>query len=59
MPMSHGDLAVFVERPISAVFILACALIVLIQILGYAARLRSPSINPRKAEQERQELVSE
>jgi TctA family transporter len=36
--LSHGDLAVFVERPISAWFIAASAVLILLQLIGHLAR---------------------
>jgi len=40
MLLSRGDLAVFVQRPISAWFIGACALLILAQIVAYVRKLR-------------------
>lgn len=40
--ISHGDLTIFVERPISAFFIAACALVILFQVVSYWQLLRRP-----------------
>jgi putative tricarboxylic transport membrane protein len=39
--LSRGDLTIFLTRPISAMFIVACALLVLAQVLSYGRRLHS------------------
>ena len=41
--LSRGDLATFIQRPISAWFITACALLILAQVVAYARRLRIPA----------------
>ena len=41
--LSRGDLATFIQRPISARFITACALLILAQVVAYARRLRIPA----------------
>ena len=53
MLLSRGELMVFLERPISAWFIGACAVVILAQIYAYVRKLRLPP--PR----ETAELVSE
>ena len=47
--LSRGSLAVFVERPISAWFIGACALLILVQIVAYLRRRRRSSGVPQIA----------
>jgi TctA family transporter len=47
--LSHGDLVVFVERPISAWFMAACATLVLVQVVS-AARSRWRPARPRPEE---------
>jgi TctA family transporter len=42
MILSRGDLAVFIQRPISAWFIGACALLILAQIYAYIRRVHFP-----------------
>jgi TctA family transporter len=44
MLLSRGDLAVFVERPISAGFVGACALLVMFQVAAYVRRPRRASL---------------
>nr|NMF98845.1 tripartite tricarboxylate transporter permease [Aromatoleum toluolicum] len=39
MLLAHGDLNIFVDRPISATFLAACALLVLVQVGSYAKKL--------------------
>jgi TctA family transporter len=51
--LSHGDLAVFVERPISAWFVAASGLLILFQVVG-AVRSRWRTAHPTP-----EELVSE
>jgi hypothetical protein len=41
--ISRGDLSVFIQRPISAWFIGACALLVTFQLVAYVRRLRLPA----------------
>jgi putative tricarboxylic transport membrane protein len=40
--LSRGDLGVFIQRPISAWFIAACALLIVLQLVAYLRRLRIP-----------------
>jgi TctA family transporter len=40
MLLSHGHLQVFIERPISATFIAAAALLVVIQVVAYSRKVR-------------------
>ncbi len=47
--LSRGSLAVFVERPISAWFIGACALLILVQVVAYLRRQRRRSGVPQIA----------
>ncbi len=42
MLLSRGDLMVFLERPISAWFIGACGVLILLQLYAYARKLRLP-----------------
>ena len=42
MLLSRGDLTVYLTRPISAWFIGACALLILVQLYAYARHLRKP-----------------
>ncbi len=42
MLLSRGDLTVYLTRPISAWFIAACALLILVQLVAYARHLRKP-----------------
>ena len=54
MLLSRGDLGVFIQRPISAWFIGACAFLILAQVVAYARKLKvAPALR------ERAELVSE
>lgn len=54
MLLSRGDLTVFITRPISAGFIGACALLIVVQLVAYVRRLRlAPPLR------ETAELVSE
>jgi TctA family transporter len=43
--ISHGDLAVFVERPISASFVAVGALVVVFQIVSYLQLARGPRVS--------------
>jgi TctA family transporter len=45
MLLSRGDLAVFVQRPISAWFIGACTLLILAQVLAYVRKIRLPPLS--------------
>jgi TctA family transporter len=45
MLLSHGELSVFVEHPISAWFLAACAVLVLAQLYAYARHFR---LDPRR-----------
>ncbi len=38
--LSHGDLAVFLQRPLSAAFVIASALLVLVQVVAYVRKTR-------------------
>ena len=42
MLLSHGELGVFLTRPIAAGFIGACALLLLVQVVAFARRARAP-----------------
>ena len=53
MLLSRGDLLVFLQRPISAWFIGACALLIIAQLVAYARKLRLPPLR------EEAELVSD
>lgn len=44
MLLSHGDLTVFLQRPISAWFIGACSLLILAQVVAYVRKLRLPPV---------------
>jgi len=55
MLLSRGDLAVFVQRPISAWFIGACALLIAAQVFAYVRKLRLPAPEP----QQPAELIAE
>jgi putative tricarboxylic transport membrane protein len=45
--LSRGDLHMFLQRPISAFFLAACALMLLVQAISYLRQLRSPrATNP-------------
>lgn len=48
MLLSHGDLLVFLQRPIAATFIVACAVLIVIQIVVYLkhARITPPPDEP-------------
>jgi TctA family transporter len=41
--ISRGDLGTFIHRPISAWFITACALLILVQVVAYVRKLRIPA----------------
>ena len=57
MLLSRGDLAIFLERPISAGFIAASVLLIAAQIVAYLRGLRAqPRLRPALTEQE---LISE
>jgi TctA family transporter len=40
MLLARGDITVFLQRPISAWFIGACSLLILLQIIAYVRRIR-------------------
>lgn len=42
MLLSHGDLSVFIERPISAWFIGACSLLIVAQLVAYGRKVALP-----------------
>jgi TctA family transporter len=44
--VSHGDLSVFIEHPISAFFVAASFILLLTQVVTYLRRLRSPNGEP-------------
>jgi len=56
--ISRGDLRVFIERPISAWFIGASALLILFQLAAYARKLRLPA-RPAEAQPSSAELLAE
>ena len=43
LTITNGDLRVFVDRPISAVILALCALLVLYQVVEFARRSRAPA----------------
>jgi TctA family transporter len=47
--LSRGDLHMFLQHPISAFFLAACAIMLLVQAVSYLRRLRSPVIAPANA----------
>ena len=49
MLLSRGDLMVFLNRPIAAWFIGACAFLILAQLVSYARKLRKPVVAPAVA----------
>jgi TctA family transporter len=43
---SHGDLAIFIQHPISAFFVAMCLILLLAQIIAYLRRLGNPNRAP-------------
>jgi putative tricarboxylic transport membrane protein len=47
--ISHGDLAIFIQRPISAFFVAACSLLIVIQLYAFLRRSLLPFWKARQA----------